>query len=229
MSRLLIATLVTCFALSGCASAPPITTLSQSQFTAPDPVPAIVDPAGYVINAGDEFRVTVFNAEALSGEYTVEPSGNISMPLIGTIKAVGMTTEELSSLLERRYGERYLRDPNVSVQMTQFTKSLVTVGGEVATPKVVESVGPTNLLKAIAGASGLSDTANPSRVVVFRSIGGVRHAAAFDLRRIERGLDPNPPIYNGDEVIVDGSRLKRALRDFLSIYPLLGLYQVVQQ
>lgn len=216
-------------ALCACGQTKVNTTLASSQFTAPDAAPVLVDPVEYRINAGDRFRVTVFEADKLSGEHQVEPSGAISMPLIGSVQAAGLTVDELSSELEARYGSRYLRSPDVSIQMTEFTKSLITVGGEVETPKVVESIGPTNLLRAIANAQGLTDTANPHRVVVFRSIDGVRHAAAFDLRQIESGFAPNPAIYNGDEIIVDGSRLKRALRDLLSITPVLGIYQILQQ
>lgn len=215
-------------ALCACGSTKVNTTLASSQMTAPDPAPVRLDPVDYRINAGDKFRVTVFNADKLTSDYQVEPSGAISMPLIGSIQVAGLTTKELSSQLRARYGSRYLRSPDISVQITEFTKSLITVGGAVETPKVVESIGPTNLLQAIANAQGVSDTANPHRVVVFRSIGGVRQAAAFDLRRIEAGYDPNPPIYNGDEIIVDGSRLKRALRDLLLITPVLGIYQIVR-
>lgn len=215
-------------AITACASPATEPTLSAGQFTQPDPIAPIQAPNSYRINAGDKIKVTVFLAEDLSGEYLVEPSGTIGLPLVGSVPVSGMTTTELSDALEQLYGRRYLRDPDISIQMVEFTKSLITISGAVSVPGLFETIGPTNLVQAIARARGPSETANPRRVVVFRNIDGVRHAAAFDLKRIQSGLDANPPIYGGDEIVMDGSALKQALRDLLSITPLLGLYQIVR-
>lgn len=219
---------LTMLGLSACASITPQATIRPDAFLPPDPIPVQQELHSYRINAGDRVKVVVFNAEAVSGEFIVEPAGSIGLPLIGVVEAAGLTTAQLAERLEQRYGERYIRNPDISVQLVEFTKSAVTVTGAVRAPGVIETVGPTNLIRAIAAVQGPSETANSHRVIVFRKIGGVRHAAGFDLSRIQAGLDANPAIYGGDEIVVDGSRLKQALRDLLSITPILGLYQILR-
>ena len=71
----------------------------------------------------------------------------------------------------------------------------------------------------------LQNDANPRRVAVFRTIDGRRQAAAFDLTSIRRGEATDPPIYAGDIVVVDGSKVKAVERNILSTVPLLGLFR----
>lgn len=214
-------------AITGCASYAARPTLSASEFTAPDPVDPIQAPESYRINAGDQFSVKIFGVEDLSGGYYVEPSGTVGFPLIGSLSVIGMTTPELSDKLTQLYGQRYLRNPNVSIQMTEFTKATFTVSGSVGTPGVYQTIGTTNLVRAVARAGGPNEIANPKRVAIFRNIDGARHVAAFDLKRIEAGLDPNPTVYGGDEIVMDGSNLKQAMRDLISLTPILGIYRLV--
>jgi polysaccharide export outer membrane protein len=80
------------------------------------------------------------------------------------------------------------------------------------------------LIQAIALARGTTQDANPRRVAVFRTIGGQRQAAAFDLTAIRRGEANDPPIYPGDIVVVDGSRVKEVQRQILQTIPLLAIF-----
>jgi polysaccharide export outer membrane protein len=85
--------------------------------------------------------------------------------------------------------------------------------------------GPMTLIQAIALARGTSDSANARRVAVFRKIGGQRQAAAFDLTAIRRGQATDPPIYPGDIVVVDGSSIKAAEKQFFQSVPLLSIFR----
>lgn len=185
----------------------------------------VVSRGTYRLNAFDRFKVQVFGADELSGDYIVEPSGIATFPLIGTVEVAGLTSTELAAMLEARYARRYLRDPKISVQLQQFTSQMVTVEGSVNTPVVFEMIGETNLVTAVARAGGPTDLANTRRVVVLRKINGVQNAAAFDLARIREGLDPNPVIYGGDIVIMDGSELKAAYREIVSVVPLIAIFR----
>jgi len=84
--------------------------------------------------------------------------------------------------------------------------------------------GRVSLIQAIAMAKGTSDDANPRRVAVFRTIGGQRQAAAFDLTSIRRGQSPDPEIYPGDIIVVDGSSVKAAQKQILQTIPLLAIF-----
>jgi len=213
--------------LAACAGPRADIPVNPENFGIADPVPVQMASEDYRINALDKFKMTVFRVPDLTGDFQVELSGVVNFPLIGSQKVTGLTSAELASQLERAYGARYIRDPQIAINMTEVTRQQVLVGGSVTTPGLYEVVGSSNLLRIVSRAAGPNDTANPSRVIVFRQISGQRNAAAFDYKRISAGLDPNPTIYPGDEIIVDGSEVKAALRDALSVIPLLGVFQAV--
>lgn len=210
---------------SACSGPRNENTVNPAAFTMPDAPEKIVSGHAYRLNALDKFKVDVFGAEDLSGEFSVEPSGVANFPLLGTVEVAGLTSTELAAMLEARYSRQYLRNPNISVQLLQTTAQMVTVEGSVNTPSVFNLIGTTNLVTAVAQAGGPTDLANTRRVVVLRQINGVQNAAAFDLARIREGLDPNPTIYGGDVVIVDGSELKAAYREIVSVVPLIAIFR----
>ncbi len=213
--------------LSGCASGPKgDIAYAPATFRAPDVVAPTVSDAPYRLSALDKLTVSVYRVPELSRQYTVEPTGTINFPLIGTIKVVGMTSTELADTLKQKYDVTYLKNSKISVQIDEMTQSVVTVEGSVKQPTVFNLVGQSNLLEAIARAQGLSDTANASRVVVFRTIDGRSQAAAFDLKKVREGLMANPTIYPGDVIVIDGSAVKAGYRNILQAIPLIGLFQV---
>jgi len=169
--------------------------------------------------------VTVFQVPDLSGDLQVDASGNISMPLVGAVKAADRTVAELEADLKSKLGEKYLQHPDVSVSVKDAAGRKVTVDGSVKLPGMYSIFGPTSLLQAVAMAHGEDENANPHRVAIFRQIQGQRMAAAFDLTRIRHGLDQDPPIYSGDVVVVDGSKTKEAERQLLNSIPLLSLFR----
>jgi polysaccharide export outer membrane protein len=80
-------------------------------------------------------------------------------------------------------------------------------------------------MRAVALAGGVTEDANPHRIAVFRSVGGQRQAAAFDLSAIRRGQAQDPAIYPGDIVVVDGSSIKEGFKKILSSFPLLTIFR----
>lgn len=214
--------------LGGCSSPTGNIPLNPAGFGVADQVPVLQTSTDYRINALDKFKMTVFRVPDLSGDYQVEMSGIVNLPLIGPIKAAGMTSEQLTNRIENAYATNYVRDPRVSIQLTEIKQQQVLVGGSVKQPGLYEVIGTSNLLQLVSRASGPDEFANSSRVIVFRKIDGERNVAAFNYKRIAAGLDPNPTIYPGDEVLMDGSALRRTLRDALAIVPLLGIFQIAR-
>ena len=74
-------------------------------------------------------------------------------------------------------------------------------------------------------AKGATEDANVHRVAVFRTINGSRQAAAFDLQSIRRGQSPDPAIFPGDIVVVDGSSIKALQKQILQNIPLLSIFR----
>jgi polysaccharide export outer membrane protein len=172
----------------------------------------------------DTITVSVFQVADISRDYAVDQSGRITMPLVGRLDAVGLSTGQLAGVIERKLGEKYLRNPNVTVTLKESASRVVTVDGSVRQPGIFPAVGSLTLIQAVALARGTDDLANPKRVAIFRTIDGKRMAAAFDLTRIRRGIEEDPQIYPGDTVVVDGSAIKKAQRDVLQALPLTTLF-----
>jgi polysaccharide biosynthesis/export protein len=172
----------------------------------------------------DTVMVSVYQVPDLSHDYQIDQSGRITMPLIGRVDAVGMGTTELGTLIAKKLDEKYLRDPNVVVALKESASQVVTVDGSVRQPGIYPATAPLSLVQVVALARGTDDLANPRRVAIFRTIGGKRMAAAFDLTSIRRGEMKDPPVYPGDTVVVDGSGVKKAQRDLLQSLPLATIF-----
>lgn len=193
-------------------------------FGVPDAPQAAVEQDSYKLAPLDTVTVNVFQVSDLSRDYTIDLSGNLTMPLIGSLKALGLSTTELASAIQKRLGERYLQNPDVTLVLKDSARRNITVEGSVRSPSVYPVRGPMTLVQAIATAGGASDFANPHRVAIFRQIQGKRMAAAFDLVSIRRGEAEDPNVYAGDMIIVDGSNVRSAQREILQNMPLLGLF-----
>jgi polysaccharide biosynthesis/export protein len=196
-----------------------------STFGTPDAPQLVPLEAGYKIAPMDTLTVKVFKMPDLSGDYEVDLAGHISMPLIGEVPAYNLTTAQLDESLTHRLGEKYLENPDVSVGIKSSTRRSVTVDGAVHKSGSYPVFGPTTLIQAVAAAGGTSEDANPRRVAIFRTIGGRRQAAAFDLTSIRRGEAPDPPIYAGDIVVIDGSSVKAAQKQLLNSLPILSIFR----
>lgn len=190
-------------------------------FGAPDAPTVVPLEQGYRIAPLDTLSVKVFKMPDLSGDYEVDLTGQIALPLVGSIRAVDLTTAELDERLTAKLGEKYLQNPDISVGVKSSTRRNVTVDGAVAKVGTFSVNGPMTLLQAVAQAGGPTQDANPRRVAIFRQIKGERQAAAFDLTAIRRGEATDPPVYAGDIVIVDGSSIKamqKRIMDSMSIF-----------
>jgi polysaccharide export outer membrane protein len=192
---------------------------------APDPPKIQALDANYKIAPLDKLTIKVFKSEEISGDYDVDLAGHISLPLVGEVDAVNLTTSELDSRLTNLLGQKYFEHPDVSVAIKESTAHVVTVDGAVNQAGQYPVAGPMSLVQAVALARGTRQDANPRRVAVFRTIGGQRQAAAFDLTDIRRGQANDPPIYAGDIVVVDGSRIKEIERQIFSTVPLLNVFR----
>jgi polysaccharide export outer membrane protein len=195
-----------------------------ADFGAPDTQTAQLLDEDYQIAPLDTLKVNVFQVEDLSGEYEVDLTGHIAMPLVGNVRAVDMTTNELQAALEAKLGESYLRDPDVTVGISKSAGSNITLDGSVRNPGLYPVNGRITLIQAIAMANGTDTSANERRVAVFRQIDGQRIAAAFDLIDIRRGEAQDPVIYRGDIIIVDGSKTREAFREVLQSMPLVNVF-----
>lgn len=230
MLRLWLTALLGALALSACASER-LTNIpyEPAGFGAPQPDPVEVARGEAQIAPYDKLEIKVFQVEDLSGEFQVNSAGQIVYPLVGSVTASGKTPEQLAQTLTAQLGAKYLRNPKVQVNILEAApvEQLITVDGAVNEPGAFPIKGPMTLMRAVALAKGLEQSANPRRVVVFRTVDGQRMAAGFDLVSIRRAQSEDPVLYPNDIVVVDGRdvRVRSALQQILNTIPILAIFR----
>lgn len=219
-ARVLAAILVM-LCLAACASSAPVQELPPG-----DPLSDALGRPEYRIGPGDLLKVQVFQVEDLDRDVRVDNAGRISLPLIGSVEAAGLGVVQLQDRIAARYRERYLRDPQVSVSLQESPTQRITVGGAVAEPGVYPMGAPhLTLQQAVAMGRGITNVANPRNVIVFRTVGGERQFARFDLKRIQEGELDDPDIHGGDIVVVDRSGLRTTLRTLVELTPFVAVWR----
>ncbi|WP_334656760.1 polysaccharide biosynthesis/export family protein [Sphingomonas panaciterrae] len=176
--------------------------------------PALIGPL-------DTIQVDVFNVSALSREMQVDASGRIAMPLAGTIDARGRTAAELADAIETALRQRYVRNPEVIVNIKNSVSQVATIDGQVNDPGLYPVTNQMTLMRIIASARGMSEFARQEEVVILRTVGDRRMAGLYDVAAIRRGAYPDPAIYANDVIIVGDSPQRRLFRDIISASPLL--------
>src|ERR1700676_2872432 len=101
--------LVAASLLAACAEPPYPAEMLRAQLNAP-----------YLLASGDRLRVIVFGQDNLSNSFSVDGAGNVSLPLIGLVKASGLTTAEVERDVEARLRKAFRRDPRVSIEVEAF-------------------------------------------------------------------------------------------------------------
>lgn len=125
----------------------------------------------YRLGNDDQVRITVFNQDNLSGEFTVGSTGSLTLPLIGEMRASGKTANELGQEIAVQLQDGYLRDPRVSVEVIRYRPFFI-VGG-VNRPGQFDYVPGMTVLQAVAIAGGYSPTgAQGQNVIISRNSRG---------------------------------------------------------
>jgi polysaccharide export outer membrane protein len=221
----MITAITAVLALGACADRPGGPIPYNVALPAPDQPRVLSIAENYRIAPLDTVTVNVFRQKDLSGDYEVDLTGRISMPLIGSVEAVELTTAQLDQKITAAYGQRYLVNPDIAVGVKSSTRRSVTVDGAVKASGSFPINGSLTLMQAIALSGGTSEDANLRRVAVFRTVSGQRQAAAFDLQEIRRGRSIDPPVFAGDIVVVDGSAVKETQKRILSNLPILSIFR----
>lgn len=177
--------------------------------------PALIGPL-------DTIQVDVFNVPELSREVQIDASGRIAMPLIGTIDARGRTAAEVSDAIETSLRGRYVRNPEVTVNIKSSVSQVVTIDGQVVEPGLYPVTNQMTLMRAIASAKGMSEFARQDDVVILRTVDGRKMAGLYNVAAIRRGAYDDPPIYANDVIVVGDSPQRRLFRDVVSLAPLLA-------
>ena len=137
---------------------------------APQPVPVMFGDTAYTLDSGDKLRVVVFGQEGLTNTYNVDAGGNIAMPLIGAVKARGLTTSQFANAIAGKLQQGYIREPHVAVEIETYRPFFIL--GEVTFPGQYPFVANMTIETAVAIAGGFTPRAQRKSVDLSRSSGG---------------------------------------------------------
>ncbi len=216
-------------ALTGCGRQEPL--VSTSRLTVVENSVGLPAPMRQDLTAGDRpaligpldtIQVDVFNVPDLSREMQVDAGGRIAMPLVGTIDARGKTAEEVANAIESALRGRYVRNPQVTINIKSSVSQVVTIDGQVVEPGLYPVTNQMTLMRAIASAKGMSEFARQEEVVILRTVDGRRMAGLYNVEAIRRGVYDDPAVYANDVIVVGDSPQRRMFRDFVSLSPLLA-------
>lgn len=203
-------------------STPQLTVVGSGSLPAPERADLTAADRPALIGPLDTITVEVFGVPELSRELQVDASGRIAMPLVGTIDARGKTAAELGASIQGALAGKYIRNPEVTVNIKSSVSQVVTVDGQVIEPGLYPVTNQMTLMRVIASAKGFSEFARQEEVVILRTVGNRRMAGLYDVGAIRRGAYEDPPIYANDVVIVGDSPQRRLFRDLVSVSPLLA-------
>jgi polysaccharide export outer membrane protein len=191
---------------------------AQTAKATPAGLPASATPADpdYKLTPNDLIEVEVFGVSELKRTVRVNSTGHIALPLIGTLEVAGLSPADTEALIAIQYGAKYLKDPQVSVFVKEFTTKRITVDGAVVKPGIFPLTGPITLLRAIALAGGGGQMADFENVMLFRlSPEGKADNKKYNLDLIRKGEADDPLLQSDDVVVVNRDTNRVWLRDSL--------------
>jgi protein involved in polysaccharide export with SLBB domain len=117
------------------------------------------------LQAGDKLKITVYGEESLTGQYDIDPGGNLSMPLVGAVRATGRTRSELEREIANRYRSGgFLQDPKVTVAVLEFQPFYIL--GEAEKPGEYPFRSGLNVHSAVAMAGGFTYRASKTSILI---------------------------------------------------------------
>ncbi len=145
--------------------------------TTPSAAAASELSADYIIGPEDVLQITVFDVPDLNQTVRVANDGTIGLPLLGRLKASGLTADQLRDLLEKEMGKNLVQHPQVSVFVQQYHARPVSIVGAVEKPGLYQITGPRSLVEMISLAGGLAkrNTAAAGKAVYVTRPGGFKN------------------------------------------------------
>ena len=150
------------------------------------------DTEEYKLGAGDQIRITVFNQQELSGDYSINGGGQIALPLIGDIYAKDLTVKQVEQAIANKLKPDYLLNPKVNVQVLNYRPFYIL--GEVKEPQSYPYVDGMTYRNAVAIAGGFTYRAKEDHVIVIRM---------KDPKKQEIRLDMDEKVMPGDIIHVE--------------------------
>jgi len=198
---------------AGTASANPKTAASApdpsaadakvGQNVAPSQAPKEADDA-YIVGIADNLFINVWKEPDFTGPVVVRPDGMITLPVVGDVHVVGMTTKQVQDLLTEKL-KPIVTEPQVTVivrDISSIRSRKVYLVGKVSRPGTVSLTGHETVLQILAEAGGPTQFAKPQKMYVLRTIGDHEKRIQFDYKKVLAGSEPDLELVVGDVIVV---------------------------
>ena len=177
--------------------------------SAPASAGGVSAPAGYILSPTDQVIVEVFGEDDLRTSGRLNPEGNLSVPLLGSIHLAGLTLTQAVSKLTQLYSRDYLVNPKVNVTLLSYAKRRFSILGQVNRPGSIDmpdsSPEGIDLLAAIALAGGYTRIASPERITVRRQSASGDQIFKVNAKRFTKGKGGGFLVEPGDTINVGES------------------------
>ena len=180
--------------------APPVRQPGAASTTSSTGLPL---PSDYTIGPDDVLGIVFWRDADMTGDVTVRPDGNITLPLLGDIKAAGLRPTELRDQITKA-ASKLIADPNVTVVVRQINSRNVFVTGGVARPGAYPVSGQMTVLQIITVAGGLTEFADAKNISIIRVENGQTQRFKFNYNDVLDGkkMEQNILLKPGDTVLV---------------------------
>ena len=179
--------------------------------TARAQAPAATD---YVVGPQDILTITSYDQADLSGKFTIEADGTFTYPLIGRVKAGGMTLRQIEAQVKKQLKDGgFFNNPQITVSIELYKSQKVFIVGEVRSPGTYPLSGDMSLVEALARAGSTLPSASGEAVIVHPSVSvsgpvlpnqeSPDHVLRVNLRELEKGVfSENAVLRDGDTIFV---------------------------
>lgn len=183
---------------------------------APEAVPATPSTASkavargeYLLAASDVIQVKVYQEDDLDAKVRVSKDGSVTLPLIGPTVVGGHTRQQAASIIKQKLGDKYLVNPQVTVDVVEYARRRFTVLGQVQRPGTYEFPGDesVNLLQAISMAGGYTRLGAGNKVTVQRGEAREKRIFKLDADSMAREKDVTIFEVQPDDTITIGERI----------------------
>jgi polysaccharide export outer membrane protein len=186
--------------------------LSFSQAQKPAATPG--QAPDYIVGSQDVLSIVVWDQTELSGKFTVEADGSITFPLIGRVKAGGLTLRAIEAELKKKLADGYFKNPQLSVSVDTYRSQRVFIVGEVRTPGTYTLTGDMSLIEALSRAGSTTPNASAEAVIVRAPEGKAASGPVMpgdsagavtlrvDLKELQSGTGKNVSLRDGDTIFL---------------------------
>ena len=192
------------------ASQPATTSTSRAAASPPPSTGGVSAPAGYILSPTDQVAIDVYGEDDLRTNGRLNPEGNLSVPLLGSIHLEGLTLTQAVSKLTELYSRDYLVNPKINVTLLGYARRRISILGQVGRPGIIDLPEDSpqegiDLREAIALAGGYTRIASPERITVRRQNASGDQTFKVNAKRFTKGKGGGFLVLPGDTINVGES------------------------